>query len=40
MLYAFGVWHVKPGCERELIDAWRDLAGWTAAEFIALGARS
>ena len=33
MLYTSGDWFVKPGREEEFINAWRDLAQWTAAEF-------
>jgi len=32
MIYTSGDWLVKPGREEEFIDAWRDLAEWTAAE--------
>ena len=33
MLYTSGDWFVKSGREEEFINAWRDLAEWTAAEF-------
>lgn len=34
-IYTLGIWTVKPGHEDEFIDAWRDLATRTAAEFPA-----
>jgi hypothetical protein len=37
MIYTSGDWMVKPGREEEFIEAWHDLAEWTAAE-IAPGA--
>ncbi len=37
MIYTSGDWLVKPGREEEFIEAWHDLAEWTAAE-IAPGA--
>lgn len=37
MIYTSGDWMVKPGQEEEFIEAWNDLAEWTAAE-IAPGA--
>ena len=30
-LYSSGDWHVTPGSEQAFIDAWRELAEWTAA---------
>lgn len=39
MLYTSGDWFVKSGREDEFVDAWRELAEWTAAE-IAPGARA
>lgn len=30
-LYTSGDWHVKSGSEQEFIEAWRELAEWTAA---------
>ena len=32
-VYSSGDWHVKPGREQEFVDAWRELAGWSVAEF-------
>jgi heme-degrading monooxygenase HmoA len=37
MIYTSGDWMVKPGREEEFIEAWHDLAEWTATE-IAPGA--
>ena len=39
MLYTSGTWMVKAGREQEFVEAWSDLARWTAAE-IAPGARA
>lgn len=39
MLYTLGDWFVKPGREQEFVDAWREMALWTATEF-APGARA
>jgi heme-degrading monooxygenase HmoA len=39
MIYTSGDWLVKPGREEEFIEAWHELAEWTAAE-IAPGARA
>lgn len=39
MLYTSGDWFVKSGREDEFVDAWRELAEWTAAE-VAPGARA
>jgi len=32
MIYTSGDWMVKPGRDEEFIEAWHDLAEWTAAE--------
>jgi quinol monooxygenase YgiN len=32
-VYSSGDWHVKPGREQEFVDAWRELARWSLAEF-------
>ena len=39
MLYSSGTWFVKAGREEEFVEAWSELARWTAAE-IAPGARA
>jgi len=39
MIYTSGDWFVKPGREEDFIEAWNDLAVWTAAD-IAPGARA
>lgn len=30
--YTRGIWRVKPGRDKEFIEAWRDLAEWATAE--------
>jgi heme-degrading monooxygenase HmoA len=32
-IYTLGVWTVRPGAEDEFIEAWRDMAARTAADF-------
>lgn len=32
-VYASGDWHVKPGREREFVDAWRELVEWSTNEY-------
>jgi heme-degrading monooxygenase HmoA len=32
-VYTLGVWTAKPGREEEFVDAWREMATRTAAEF-------
>jgi heme-degrading monooxygenase HmoA len=39
MIYTSGDWFVKPGREGEFIEAWHDLADWTAADIVP-GARA
>jgi hypothetical protein len=39
MIYTSGDWMVKPGREEEFIEAWHDLAEWTAAEICSRSAR-
>jgi heme-degrading monooxygenase HmoA len=33
MLYTLGEWIVKPGREDAFVEAWREMAQWTADEF-------
>lgn len=32
-VYSSGEWHVKPGREKEFVDAWHELADWSYREF-------
>jgi heme-degrading monooxygenase HmoA len=32
-LYTMGVWVAKPGKEEQFVDAWREMAAWTASSF-------
>jgi hypothetical protein len=34
MIYTSGDWMVKPGREEEFIEAWHDLAEWTAPRLL------
>jgi len=36
-VYTSGDWRVKPGREEEFKAAWRELAGWSAGEYIPEG---
>jgi quinol monooxygenase YgiN len=33
MLYTVGEWFVRPSREDDFVDAWREMAEWTANEF-------
>ena len=31
--YTLGIWHVKPGMDKEFISAWTSFANWTSENF-------
>lgn len=32
-VYTSADWHVKPGREKEFVDAWREIANWSGTEY-------